>query len=338
MGTKVAINGFGRIGRLVYRHALRTGDIDVVAVNDITDPATLAYLLRYDSVHGKFPGEVVLEGDVITTGDESVKVLSEPDPSKLPWEEMDVGIVIESTGLFRTRDKAAKHLQAGAAKILLSAPAKGEEGADLTVVYGVNHELYNPGSHTVLSTASCTTNCLVPVAKVLHDRFGIRRGIMTTIHAYTSNQNILDLPHKDLRRGRAAAVNLVPTTTGAAKAVGLVIPELNGRLDGMAARVPLTDGSLVDLVCELEKDVTVDQVNSAMRTAAEGPLQGILGYSEEPLVSTDIVGDARSSIFDAEMTRVMDGGLVKVLSWYDNEYGYAARMVDMARYMLGKGL
>jgi len=264
MAVKVAINGFGRIGRLVYRQTLNDNDIDIVAVNDLTDPAALAHLLKYDSVHGRFPGEVRVDGDTIHAGSDSFRVLSQPDPLKLPWKELGVEIVIESTGFFRTREKAMMHIKAGAKKVLLSAPAKGKPGADLTVVYGVNHTLYNPQKDEVISTASCTTNCLAPVVEVLNDSFGIVYGIMTTIHAYTNDQKILDLPHSDLRRARAAAVNIIPTTTGAAAAVGLVIPELKGKLDGMAVRVPVTDGSLVDLVCELKSDATVEGVNSAM--------------------------------------------------------------------------
>ncbi len=335
---KVAINGFGRIGRLVYRQTLDDPEIDVVAVNDLTDSATLAHLLKYDSVHGRFPGEVRVEGDGIVAGADDFLVLSQPDPSKLPWKEMGVDIVIESTGFFRTREKAALHLEAGAGKVLLSAPAKGKPGADLTVVYGVNHHLYDPRKHHVVSTASCTTNCLAPVVKVLNDSFGVLNGIMTTIHAYTNDQRILDLPHKDLRRARAAAVNMIPTTTGAAAAVGLVIPELNGKLDGMAVRVPVKDGSLVDLVCNLKGDVTVEAVNEAMEAAADGALRGVLQYSEEPLVSSDVIGNPHSSVFDSLVTRVVEPGMVKVLSWYDNEFGYSSRMVDFTRYMIEVGL
>lgn len=311
MAVKVAINGFGRIGRLVYRQTLDDSAIDIVAVNDLTDPGTLAHLLKYDSVHGRFPGEIEVDGKRIKAGADSFTVLSQPDPSKLPWKDMGVDIVIEATGLFRTREKAASHIAAGARKVLLSAPAKGDRGADLTVVYGVNHRMYDPEKHQVLSTASCTTNCLAPVAKVLNDTFGIENGLMTTIHAYTNDQKILDLPHKDPRRARAAAVNIIPTTTGAAAAVGLVIPELNGRLDGMAVRVPVKDGSLVDLVCRLRKDVTPQSVNSAMEEAAAGPLQGVLQYSDEPLVSFDVIGNPFSSIFDSLMTRTMGPRMVK---------------------------
>ncbi len=337
MAVKVAINGFGRIGRLVYRESLGVETIDIVAVNDLTDPLMLAHLLKYDSVHGSFGDDIRVDGDGITAGADSFRVLSIPDPSALPWREMGVDLVFECTGLFRTREKALLHLDAGARRVLLSAPAKGSPGADLTVVYGVNHELYNPSEHSIVSAASCTTNCLAPVVSVLHDAFGIERGVMTTIHAYTNDQRILDLPHKDMRRARAAAINIIPTTTGAAAAVGKVIPELAGRLDGMAIRVPVPDGSLVDLVCELKTDTTTDSVNETVRAAALGRLDGVLQYSEEPLVSTDIIGNCHSSIFDSSMTTMMGPRLLKVLSWYDNEYGYACRMVDLAVYMIGKG-
>ncbi len=338
MSAKIAINGFGRIGRLVYRQALKHKDIDVVAVNDLTDPGMLAHLLKYDSVHGRFPGEVEVKGDTIQAGADSFRVLSEPDPSKLPWKEMGVDIVVESTGFFRTREKAALHIEAGAKKVLISAPAKGKPGADITVVYGVNCDLYDPVKHHVISTASGTTNCLAPVAKVLDDAFGIESGIMTTIHAYTNDQRILDLPHSDMRRARAAAMNVVPTTTGAAAAVSLVIPRLKGKLDGMAVRVPVPDGSLVDLVCNLSSDATEEAVNAAMKKAAETSLKGILQYTEEPLVSTDVVGNPHSSIFDAGITKMIGPRLVKVLSWYDNEYGYSSRMVDMMAKMADRGL
>jgi len=338
MAVKVAINGFGRIGRLVYRETVKYSDIDIVAVNDLTDPAVLAHLLKYDSVHGKFPGEVRYDGDIIHAGGDSFRVLSEPDPSRLPWKKLGVEIVIESTGFFRTREKAAMHIASGAKKVLLSAPAKGKPGADLTVVYGVNHTLYNPDRDEVISTASCTTNCLAPVASVLNDSFGIVNGIMTTIHAYTNDQRILDLPHKDLRRARAAAVNIIPTTTGAAAAVGLVIPELSGKLDGIAVRVPVTDGSLVDLVCEVGSDVTVESVNKVMLEASQGRLKGVLQYSTEPLVSSDIIGNSYSSVFDSLITKTMGSRMVKILSWYDNEFGYSSRMVDFTRYMMKVGL
>ena len=338
MSAKIAINGFGRIGRLVYRRALEHSDIDVVAVNDLTDPGMLAHLLKYDSVHGRFPGEVEVKGDTIHAGGDRFRVFSEPDPSKLPWKEMGVDIVVEATGFFRTREKAALHIEAGAKKVMISAPAKGSPGADLTVVYGVNCDLYDPAKHHVISTASCTTNCLAPVAKVLDDAFGIESGIMTTIHAYTNDQRILDLPHSDMRRARAAAMNVVPTTTGAAAAVSLVIPRLKGKLDGMAVRVPVPDGSLVDLVCNLSSDATEEAVNAAMKKAAETSLKGILQYTEEPLVSTDVIGNPHSSIFDAGITKMIGPRLVKVLSWYDNEYGYSSRMVDMMAKMADRGL
>ena len=338
MAIRVAINGFGRIGRLVYRESLRIEGIDVVAVNDLTDPSMLAHLLKYDSVHGRFEGDITVLEDGISAGADSFRVLREPDPSRLPWKEMGIDLVFECTGLFRTREKAALHLDAGAGRVMLSAPAKGSPGADLTVVYGVNHTRYDPSRHTIVSAASCTTNCLAPVASVLHEEYGIERGLMTTIHAYTNDQRILDLPHKDMRRARAAAVNIIPTTTGAAAAVGKVIPELEGRLDGMAVRVPVTDGSLVDLVCELGRDTTADHVNGVMKAAASGRLEGILQYSEEPLVSTDVIGNRHSSVFDSQITKMIGPRLLKVLSWYDNEYGYACRMVDLAVYMIGAGL
>ncbi|MCK5786943.1 MAG: type I glyceraldehyde-3-phosphate dehydrogenase [Candidatus Sabulitectum sp.] len=337
MSVKVAINGFGRIGRLVYRQSLKYDDIDIVAVNDLTDPGMLAHLLKYDSVHGVFPGEVKVDGDRIIAGGDSFVVSSQPDPLKLPWREMGVDIVVESTGFFRTREKAAYHIQAGAKKVIISAPAKGNPGADLTVVFGVNSDLYDPEVHDVVSTASCTTNCLAPVAKVLNDTFGIETGVMTTIHAYTNDQRILDLPHSDMRRARSAAINVIPTTTGAAAAVSLVIPELKGRLDGMAVRVPVPDGSLVDLVCMLKTDATEEAVNNAMKAASETSLKGVLQYTDEPLVSSDIVGNPYSSIFDSEITKMIGPRMLKVLSWYDNEFGYSSRMVDMLLLMATKG-
>ena len=337
MPVKVAINGFGRIGRLVYRQSLKHDDIDIVAVNDLTDPGMLAHLLKYDSVHGVFPGEVKVDGDRIIAGGDSFVVSSQPDPLKLPWREMGVDIVVESTGFFRTREKAAYHIQAGAKKVIISAPAKGNPGADLTVVFGVNSDLYDPALHDVVSTASCTTNCLAPVAKVLNDTFGIETGVMTTIHAYTNDQRILDLPHSDMRRARSAAMNVIPTTTGAAAAVSLVIPELKGKLDGMAVRVPVPDGSLVDLVCMLKTDATEEAVNNAMKAASETFLKGVLQYTDEPLVSSDIVGNPYSSIFDSEITKMIGPRMLKVLSWYDNEFGYSSRMVDMLMLMAAKG-
>ncbi len=330
MAIKVAINGFGRIGRLAYKAMFHDSDLDVVAINDLTDAKTLAHLLKYDSVHGRFPVPVAADGDVLVVGDKRIKVYAEKDPSKLPWSELGVDIVLESTGVFRTREKMSLHLQAGAKKVVLSAPAKDE--LDNTIVLGVNDDTLKP-EHKLVSNASCTTNCLAPVAKVLHDTFGIRRGWMTTIHAYTNDQRLLDLPHSDLRRARAAAQNIVPTTTGAAKAVGLVIPELKGKLDGIAVRVPVADGSLVDLVAELDKSVTAEDVNRAMKDAAEGRLKGILEYCEDPVVSTDIVGNPHSSIFDALSTKIIDGNFVKVISWYDNEWGYSNRVVDLLKKM-----
>ena len=330
MSIKIGINGFGRIGRLVFKAAFEDKDIEFVAINDLTDSKTLAHLLKYDSVHGKFPVEVKAEGDYIVVGNRKIKVLAVKDPAELPWKEMGVEYVVESTGVFRTREKVAKHLEAGAKKVLLTVPAKDE--IDNTVVMGVNDHTLKP-TDVIVSNASCTTNCLAPLVKVLQDEFGVKWGLMTTIHSYTNDQRILDLPHSDLRRARAAAVSMIPTTTGAARAVGKVIPELNGKLDGMAVRVPTPDGSLVDLVAELEKDVTVEEVNAAMKEAAEGTMKGILEYCEDPIVSVDIIGNPHSSIFDAKSTSVMEGNKVKVLSWYDNEWGYSNRCVDLLKKM-----
>ncbi|GIW40404.1 MAG: glyceraldehyde-3-phosphate dehydrogenase [Candidatus Binatia bacterium] len=327
MAVRIGINGFGRIGRNVVRANLDRPELDFVAVNDVTDAKTLAHLLKYDSVHGKLDGVEVVENDTIAVGDRRIKVLSEKDPAKLPWRELKVDLVLECTGLFTQREKAALHLEAGAKKVLISAPAKG---ADLTICYGVNHHVYDPSKHHVLSNASCTTNCLAPVVKVLHETFGVRRGLMTTVHAYTNDQRILDLPHKDLRRARAAAQSMIPTTTGAARAVGEVLPELKGRLDGMAVRVPTANVSLVDLVAELDRKVTEEEVNRAMKAAAEGPLRGILAYCEEPLVSVDFNNDPHSSIFDAQLTKVITDNFVKVLAWYDNEWGFSKRMGDVS--------
>jgi glyceraldehyde 3-phosphate dehydrogenase len=332
---RVAINGFGRIGRLVYRRAVEVRGMEIVAVNDITDAGTLAHLLKYDTVHRRFAGEVSVVGDSISAGGQSFRVLAVKDPAALPWKDMGVDLVIESTGLFTSKDKASAHLQAGAGKVMVSAPAKG---ADITIVMGVNHRNYDPVKHFVISTASCTTNCLAPVVSVLQNSFGISSGFMTTIHAYTNDQRVLDLPHKDLRRARTAALNIIPTTTGAASAIGEVIPELKGRLDGFAVRVPVADGSLVDLTCVLEKDATIEAVNAAVKAAAEGDLKGILEYSTEPLVSSDVIGMPASSIFDSEYTRMVGPRMVKVMSWYDNEWGYASRMVDMALFMGSVGL
>jgi len=332
MAIRAAINGFGRIGRNVLRSAKQAGntDIDFVAVNDLTDSATLAHLLKYDSVHGRYPGSVeVSDKGLVVDGDE-IQVLSQRDPSALPWADLGVDIVIESTGHFRDHAGASKHIQAGAKKVIISAPAKGE---DITIVLGVNQDAYEPANHHIISNASCTTNCLAPVVKVISDSFGFRHGLMTTIHAYTNDQRILDLPHSDLRRARAAAMSMIPTTTGAAKATGLVLPEVAGRIDGMAIRVPTPDVSLVDLVAEVEQDVTEEEVNAAFRTAASGPMTGILGVSDEPLVSIDYTSDPHSSTVDALSTAVMDGRMVKVLSWYDNEWGYSSRVVDLVGFV-----
>jgi glyceraldehyde 3-phosphate dehydrogenase len=329
---RVAINGFGRIGRNILRAAKKHGaPMDFIAVNDLTDNATLAHLLRYDSVHGRYPGDVEAASDGLVVDGDTVRVLSEKDPAKLPWKDLGVDVVFESTGRFTKREDAAKHLDAGAGKVIITAPAKGE---DITIVMGVNHQKYDGEKHHVISNASCTTNCLVPVVKVLIDSFGIRRGIMTTIHSYTNDQQLLDLPHKDLRRARAAGLSIIPTTTGAAKATSLVIPEMKGKLDGISMRVPTADASIVDLTAELERNTTIEEVNDAFRQAAAGPLQGILAVSDEPLVSVDYIGNPNSSIVDLLSTFVMEGSLVKVLSWYDNEWGYSMRCVDLARYIM----
>ena len=331
--VKVAINGFGRIGRNLYRAAYEAGsELEFAAVNDITDPATLAHLLRYDSMYGRFGGEVeVGDGAIVVDGAE-IKVLSERDPGDLPWSELGVEVVIESTGLFTKREAAAKHLEAGAKKVLISAPATDP---DVTVARGVNFDSdYDPERHHIISNASCTTNCLAPVAKVLHEAVGIERGLMTTIHAYTADQRLQDMPHKDLRRARAAAINLIPTSTGAAKAVGLVLPELDGKLNGIAVRAPVATGSVVDLTFEAGRETSAEAINAAIREAAAGPLAGILSYTEDPIVSTDIVKDPHSSIFDAEQTAVIEGNFVKVFSWYDNEWGYSNRCVELAAKVL----
>ncbi|MEZ4423923.1 MAG: type I glyceraldehyde-3-phosphate dehydrogenase [Gemmatimonadota bacterium] len=331
MAIRVAINGFGRIGRNVLRAAKESGrtDLDFVAVNDLTDNATLAHLLKYDSVHGAYPGTVELSDDGLVVDGDALKVLSEKDPARLPWKDLGIDIVIESTGRFTDRDKAAAHLEGGARKVIISAPAKKE---DITVVMGVNHEAYDPDSHHVISNASCTTNCLAPVVKVLLDRFGFENGFMTTVHSYTNDQQILDAPHKDLRRARAAAMSIIPTTTGAAKATGLVLPTVKGRIDGIAMRVPTPDVSVVDLVATVGKATSTEEVNQAFREAAEGDLQGILAYSDEPLVSIDYTGHPASSIVDGLSTNV-SGTLVKVMSWYDNEWGYSQRVVDLTAYV-----
>jgi glyceraldehyde 3-phosphate dehydrogenase len=335
MAVKVGINGFGRIGRNVLRAALNNSNIDVVAVNDLTDANMLAHLLKYDSVHGKLNAEVSVNGNNLVVNGKEIIVKAERNPADLAWGDLGVEVVIESTGRFTKREDAAKHIEAGAKKVVISAPANNE---DLTIVMGVNEEQYDPANHHVLSNASCTTNCLAPFAKVLHEKFGIKRGMMTTIHSYTNDQQILDLPHKDYRRARAAAENMIPTTTGAAKAVALVLPELKGKLNGMAVRVPTPNVSLVDLVAELDKEVTAEDVNAALRAAAEGELKGILQYSEEPLVSKDYNGDPHSSSVDGLSTMVMEGNMVKVVSWYDNETGYSHRVVDLVEYLASKGL
>jgi glyceraldehyde 3-phosphate dehydrogenase len=335
MATKIGINGFGRIGRNFFRALRGSGaDLEVVAVNDITSAATLAHLLKYDSVLGRFDGQVESADDAIIVDGEKLRVLAERDPAALPWGDLGADIVIESTGLFTDRDKAAKHLEAGARKVIISAPAKGE---DVTLVLGVNDDQYDPTTHDVISNASCTTNCVAPMAKVLLDSFGIERGLMTTVHAYTNDQQILDLPHSDLRRARAAALNIIPTSTGAAKATALVIPELKGKLDGMSMRVPVPDGSVTDLVCVVEREATKDEVNEAFRAASEGgPLSGgKLVYTEDPIVSSDIVGSPASCTFDAGATMVI-GNLVKAVGWYDNEWGYSNRLVDLASLVASK--
>jgi glyceraldehyde 3-phosphate dehydrogenase len=335
MAVKVGINGFGRIGRNVFRAAQAAGaELDFVAVNDLVDAGTMAHLLKYDSILGRFPGEVASIGSgAIAVDGKQVKLLSERDPADLPWGDLGVDVVIESTGFFTGRDDAAKHLAAGAKKVIISAPAKEP---DVTVALGVNFDsAYDPDSHHIISNASCTTNCLAPMAKVIHEEFGIEQGLMTTIHAYTSDQRLQDMPHKDLRRARAAALNLIPTTTGAAKAVGLVLPELNGKLNGLAVRAPVATGSVVDLVATLSKPADADAVNAAMKAAADGPLKGILAYTEDPIVSTDVIGDPHSSIFDAGQTMAIgDGSMIKAVAWYDNEWGYSNRCVELAGKVL----
>jgi glyceraldehyde 3-phosphate dehydrogenase len=333
MAVKVGINGFGRIGRNMFRAAYEAGtDLEFVAVNDLIDTEMIAHLLRYDSVLGRFPGEIEVTGDAIKVDGPEIKVLNERDPADLPWGDLGVEVVLESTGLFTKREDAQKHLDAGAKKVIISAPATDP---DITVALGVNFETaYDPEKHNIISNASCTTNCLAPVAKVLNDTIGIERGLMTTIHAYTADQRLQDMPHKDYRRARAAAVNLIPTSTGAAKAIGLVIPELQGKLNGVSIRAPVITGSLVDLTCDVSRETSVEEVNSAMKEAAEGPLGGILEYTEDPIVSTDIVTDPHSSVFDAEQTAVLDGKFVKVFAWYDNEWGYSNRCVELAEKVL----
>jgi len=333
MSIKVGINGFGRIGRNVFRASFQDPELEFVAVNDLTDSRTLAHLLKYDSVLGILDADVKPEDKTIQVNDKKITVFSERDPANLPWKDLGVSIVIESTGLFRKRNDALKHIESGGAqKVIISAPAVEP---DVTLVLGVNEDMYDPAHHHIISNASCTTNCLAPPAKVLHDTFGIEKAFMTTIHAYTNDQSLLDFPHKDLRRARAAAVSQIPTTTGAAKAVGIVIPELNGKVDGIAVRIPTPNVSLVDLVALLKKEVTADEVNSAFKDAAEGKMKGILQYCEEPLVSVDFMANSHSSIVDAEYTKVTDGNLVKVLAWYDNEWGYSCRLADLVKFING---
>jgi glyceraldehyde 3-phosphate dehydrogenase len=331
---RVGINGFGRIGRNFFRAVLASGaDIQLVAANDLTDNATLAHLLRYDSILGRLPQEAKATADEVSVGGQTFKVFAEKDPSKLPWGDLGADIVVESTGFFTDANKARAHIDAGAKKVVISAPAKNE---DVTIVMGVNHEAYDPAKHTIISNASCTTNCLAPLAKVLLDTFGIERGLMTTVHAYTQDQNLQDGPHKDLRRARAAAINIVPTSTGAAKAIGLVLPELKGKLDGFALRVPVPTGSATDLTVELSRDASVEEINAAYKAAADGPLKGLLTYTEEPIVSTDIVTDPASCIYDAGLTKVI-GSQAKVVGWYDNEWGYSNRLVDVVK-LVGSSL
>ncbi len=331
MAVKVAINGFGRIGRNVLRAAKEMkADLDFVAINDITDAKTLAHLFQYDSLYGRYSGKVTADGSAIVVDGDRIEVYAVKDPAQIPWDQVGAQVVIEGTGLFRKRDDAAKHLKGSVKKVVITAPAKGP---DVTICMGVNEQVYDPKAHTIISNASCTTNCLAPVAKVLHQSFGIEKGLMTTIHSYTNDQKILDQPHKDLRRARAAALSMIPTTTGAAAAVGLVLPELNGRLDGFAIRVPTPTVSVVDLTATLKQSVTVEQVNAAVKAAAEGSLKGILQYCDEELVSVDFLKNAHSSIFDSLYTKVLDGNLVKVLSWYDNEWGYSCRIVDLVKYI-----
>lgn len=332
--TKVAINGFGRIGRITFRSLLKRDNIEVVAINDLTDAATLGYLLKYDSVHGRFDGTISVDGDHLVVNGQRIRIYAEKDPVNLPWGVLGVDVVIESTGIFRTREKMSKHIQAGAKKVVLTVPSDNKDDVDATIVLGVNDSVLKPEMQFV-SNASCTTNCLAPVAKVLHENFGIVRGLMNTIHSYTNDQMILDLPHKDLRRARAAGVSIIPTKTGAAKAVGLVLPDLAGKLDGFAMRVPTPDGSVVDLTVELSRNVTKEEINAAMKVAAEGQMKGILQYVEEPIVSIDIVGNPHSSIFDSQLTLVMGGNMVKIVSWYDNEFGYSNRVVDLVCKIMG---
>ena len=334
MAVKVGINGFGRIGRNVVRAGMHNPDIDFVAVNDITDTQTLAHLLKYDSVLGTLPEKVSAEGDGIRVGNKLIKVFASKDPGELNWTSVGAQVVVESTGRFTDAKEACKHLRGSVKKVIISAPAKNE---DITVVLGVNENLYDAKKHNIISNASCTTNCLAPLVKALYDKFGIQKGSMTTIHSYTNDQNVLDFPHKDLRRARAAAINMIPTTTGAAKAIGLVMPQLKGKLDGYSMRVPTPDVSVVDLVAVTDRAVTTEEVNGALKAAAEGPMNGILAYTEDPVVSSDMLHNSNSSIVDGQMTKVLDGNLVHVLSWYDNEWGYSCRVVDLAIFLAKKG-
>jgi glyceraldehyde 3-phosphate dehydrogenase len=335
MAVKVGINGFGRIGRNVVRAAMNRNDVEFVAVNDLTDTKTLAHLLKYDSVLGPLHDDVIADAESITVGGKKIRVFATKDPAELPWESVGAQIVVESTGRFTDAKDAGKHLRGGVKKVIISAPAKNE---DVTIVLGVNDNVYDPARHNIISNASCTTNCLAPVVKVVHEAFGIQKGSMTTIHSYTNDQNVLDFPHKDLRRARAAGLNMIPTTTGAAKAIGLVMPQLKGKLDGYSMRVPTPDVSVVDLVAVLDKKTTAEEVNGALKSAAENGLRGILGYTEDPVVSSDMLHNPNSSIVDAQMTKVLDGNLLKVVAWYDNEWGYSCRVVDLIAFLAKKGL
>jgi len=335
MATRVGINGFGRIGRNVVRAGLNNPDIEFVAANDLTDTATLAHLLKYDSILGPLKTEVRADGDTLRIGNKAIKIFAIRDPGEIDWSSVGAEVVVESTGRFTDAADAKKHLRGSVKKVIISAPAKGE---DITVVLGVNDGMYDPAKHTVISNASCTTNCLAPVVKVLNDTFGVEKGSMTTIHSYTNDQPVLDFPHKDLRRARAAALNMIPTSTGAAKAIGLVLPELKGKLDGYSMRVPTPDVSVVDFVAVLKKKTTSEEINGALKTAAEGPLKGILAYTEDPVVSSDMLNNPNSSIVDAELTKVLDGNLAKVVAWYDNEWGYSNRVVDLVTFLAKKGL
>jgi glyceraldehyde 3-phosphate dehydrogenase len=335
MAIKVGINGFGRIGRNVVRAGLHNPNIEFVAANDLTDTKTLAHLLKYDSVLGVLPDEVKTESDAVLVGNKRIKIFATKDPAEIDWSSVGAQIIVESTGRFTDANDAKKHLRGSVKKVIISAPAKNE---DITIVLGVNDNLYDAAKHTIVSNASCTTNCLAPVVKVLHEKFGIEKGSMTTIHSYTNDQNVLDFPHKDLRRARAAALNMIPTTTGAAKAIGLVMPELKGKLDGYSMRVPTADVSVVDLVALLKRNTTAEEVNGALKEAAEGPLKGILAYTEDPVVSTDMLHNPNSSIVDSQLTKVLDGNLLKVVAWYDNEWGYSSRIVDLIEFMANKGI